>query len=105
MPNIEANHFTQTLMAYGGGGTTPATEPQRRAFCNWLLVEFMDDYPRRDQFIAAFSSSGTREQRQAEALALASDSEICLGDLTDAVFWACTKTDDLQQYAGDESIT
>lgn len=49
-----------------------ANDALRRTFCNRLLtLADLDDYPRRAEFVAAFSKSGTEQMRRIEARAIA----------------------------------
>ena len=65
-------------------------EAIRLRFCNYLvrLGEF-DDYPRRAEFISAFSAGGSTDARRGEARLLAQAAIIDAGDIADAVYWGC----------------
>lgn len=101
--NSIPDEFTSIFMAYGGGGEfARVSEPQRLGFCNWLLVECLEEYPRRDLFIKAFSAGGTRADREIEAKCLALYPHITMGDLADAIFQSCTDPEGLVNYAGED---
>lgn len=98
----EPDEFTRTFLSYGGGTFERIGEPQRLAFCNWLLVECLAEYPRRDLFIKAFSTGGDLAFRRREAGALSGYSKISMGDLADAIFQSCTDPEALVNYAGKD---
>ena len=65
-------------------------EAIRRRFCNYLLrLSELDNYPRRADFIRAFSAGGTAEARRLEARFLAMAAIIDAADIADAVYWGC----------------
>lgn len=97
------DEFTRIFMAYGGGDAFVRVSEQRRlGFCNWLLLECLEEYPRREQFIKAFSAGGTKAHRVREARFLATYPHITVGDLVDAALQSCTDPEALVNYAGDD---
>lgn len=94
--------FTSVFLSYGGGQFARVSEPQRLGFCNWLLLECLEEYPRREQFIKAFSAGGTKAHREREARFLATYPHITVGDLADAIFQSCTDPEALVNYAGED---
>lgn len=76
---------------------------QRRRvdFCNYLLrFADLDGYPRRAQFIAAYSAGGSADDRLVEAMALA---DAGLLDATDIAY--CAEKADTLVFEGRQKIT
>lgn len=92
--------FADQLMAYGGGRYNKVSEQQRLGFCNWLLMEFLEECPYRNDFIRHFSANGNLERRKEIARVLARDTYISMADLVDAVFQCTTDPERLANYAG-----
>lgn len=89
-PNIPADAVA--IYVYGNCGFRD--EASRLRFCNYLLrLGELDDYPRRTEFIRAFSTGGSEEARRIEARLLARAAIIDAGDIADAVYWGCDPED------------
>lgn len=98
------SEFVTTFLFYGGGRCRMVSEQQRLGFCNWLLVEFLEECPYRDAFIQLFSAGGDMAERQRIASLLESDGYIVMSDLVDAVFYATTDTARLVNYVGENGV-
>ncbi len=99
------SEFVTTFLRYGGGNRhVPVSEQQRLGFCNWLLVEYLEECPYRDAFIQHFSAGGDMAERLRIAALIEIDGYIVMGDLVDAVFYATTDTARLVNYAGDDGV-
>ncbi|MDP3637151.1 MAG: hypothetical protein U0989_02570 [Azonexus sp.] len=96
-----ANEFTLTFMAFGGTHYKHG-ETRRLAFCNWLLVERLEEYSRRNEFIKAFSAGGDTQSRWREAANLSAYSKITMGDLAEAVYGACILPEVFSDHAGED---
>lgn len=98
------SEFVRTFLTYGGGFYAITTEQHRLAFCNWLLVECMQEFPHRDAFVQHFSAGGDIAERQRIAELIESDGCILMSDIVDAAFQCARIPDRLVNYAGEDGV-
>lgn len=102
---VSKSEFVTTFLLYGGGRYGVVTEQQRLAFCNWLLMECMQKFPSRDDFVRHFSAGGAMVERLRIAALLESDGCVAMGDIVDAVFQCAMNTDFLAtHHAGENGV-
>ncbi|MDD5175771.1 MAG: hypothetical protein PHQ05_05040 [Sterolibacterium sp.] len=69
-------------------------ERARLLFCNHLVAfADLDAYPRRAQFIAAYSTGGSLDARRLEAMYLAEADILSAHEIADCVDWAEEESD------------
>lgn len=84
-------------------GGNQANEAARIRFLNYLVREAcFDAYPRRAEFIAAFSAGGGEDSRRIEAHFVASACIFSSPDIADAMYWAEDKDARWQASDSDE---
>lgn len=96
--------FEISMMWYGGEVSSKRSEQERIAFCNRLLVECLDEFPYREEFIKHFSAGGDMKKRRAIAALLARDTYISMGDIVDAVFHSTRDPSGLMNHAGENGV-
>lgn len=98
------SEFVSIFLTYGGGRHFGVNEQQRLAFCNYLLVECLEECSYSHEFIQHFSTGGDTYERQRIASLIETHGYISMGDIVDAVFYSSTDTDRLVNYAGEDGV-
>lgn len=82
------------LFLYGNAEDRPGEEGLRLLFCNHLVsYAELDAYPRRAQFIAAYSTGGSEDARRLEAMYLAEAKLLSAHEVADSYDMAADEVD------------